>query len=103
MSDRLDGSYESESVWESGYSVGVFEGEEKGIQEGRAQGIIEGIEKGIEKANAVNMENNLNMFLSMIDSGLISVDRLDEIPMDDGLKSAIVEELSKRDQRIVRQ
>ncbi len=83
-----------ESVWESGYSVGVFEGEEKGIQEGRAQGIIEGIEKGVAEERKRSME----AYIMMIESKKITKDDLDELPINDELRSAILDELSKRGQ-----
>ena len=75
-----------ESVWESGYSVGVFEGKEEGIAIGK-----------LEEHNR-NIRENLDAYIMMIESKKITKDDLDVLPINDELRSAILEELSKREQ-----
>ncbi len=75
-----------ESVWESGYSVGVFEGKEEGIAIGK-----------LEEHNR-NIKENLDAYIMMIESKKITKDDLDELPINDELRSAILKELSKRGQ-----
>ena len=87
-----------ESVWESGYSVGVFEGEERGLAKGITQGIQEGMAQGILEERNRNIKENLDAYIMMIESKKITKDDLDELPINDELRSAILKELSKRGQ-----
>ena len=53
--------------------------------------------EGALKEHQHDLESTVKMLMAMIDSGIVDVNRLEEVPMENDLREALREELHRRE------